>query len=211
MARLEIMGAPPSTYTRVARMAALEKAVPFDFTPAMPHSPEVKAIHPAGKVPVMRHGGVTMFETRAIVHYIDETFDGPPLMPGTAAGDSAAEQWISYINTVSDGVLIRRYLFSYRYPKTPDKKPDRAAIDAMLPEVAREIAAFDRAIDGSGHLAGGRYSLADMFLMPILHYVRQTPEGGETIGKAKNLPAYFERHAQRESFQATMPPPPPGG
>ncbi|MGA9728767.1 MAG: glutathione S-transferase family protein, partial [Methylocella sp.] len=39
--------------------------------PAKPHSPEVNAIHPLGKVPAMRHGQFQLFESKAIVTYAD--------------------------------------------------------------------------------------------------------------------------------------------
>jgi len=208
MAQLEILGVPQSTYTRVVRMVAHEKGAPYDLVIAPPHTPDVKAIHPAGKVPVMRHNGSTMFESSAIAHYIDSHFDGPALTPRDKQGDREVEMWISYINTVTDPLLVRRYLFSYLFPKTADKKPDRAAIDAMLPEVEREVGVLDEALAKTGHLVGDRLTIADIYLMPILAYLRQTPEGGPLIAKAKHLSAFYERNASRASFKATEPPPP---
>ena len=206
MATLQIIGAPQSTYTRVVRMVAHEKGAPYEFVVAAPHSPEAKAIHPAGKVPVMRHGDTTLFESRAIAHYIDDHFDGAPLTPRTKQGDAEVEQWISYVNTVSDPLMIRRYLFAYIFPKTADKKPDRAVIDAMQPDLSREVEVLDGALAKNGHLVGDRLTLADINLMPIIAYVKQTPEGGALVAKAKNLSAFFDRHAARESFKVTAPP-----
>jgi glutathione S-transferase len=204
---LQIIGAPQSTYTRVVRMVAHEKGAPYEFVVARPHAPEVKAIHPAGKIPVMRHGDVILFESRAIAHYIDDHFDGAPLTPRNKTGDAEVEQWISYVNTITDPLLIRRYLFAYLFPKTADKKPDRAAIDAMQPELEREIEVLDGALGRNGHLAGGRLTLADLNLLPIIAYVKQTPEGGPLVAKAKNLSDFFDRHSARESFKETAPPP----
>ena len=53
---VEIVGPAPSTYTRVARMVCEEKQIPYELKQSPPHSPDVDAIHPFGKVPVMRHG-----------------------------------------------------------------------------------------------------------------------------------------------------------
>jgi glutathione S-transferase len=50
----------------------------------MPHSPEVNAIHPLGKIPVMRHGDFRLCESKAIVTYIDRVFPGPKLLPDDA-------------------------------------------------------------------------------------------------------------------------------
>jgi len=66
---LEIIGAPQSTFVRTVRIACEEKQVPYRLTPAVPHSPEVNAIHPLGTIPVMRHGDFRLFESKAIVTY----------------------------------------------------------------------------------------------------------------------------------------------
>jgi glutathione S-transferase len=207
MATMQIIGTPQSTYTRVVRMVAHEKNAPYELVVGRPHTPEVQAIHPAGKIPVMRHGDTTLFESRAIAHYIDDHFDGEPLTPRTKQGDAEVEQWISYVNTITDPLMVRRYLFAYLFPKTPDKKPDRTVIDAMQPELAREVEVLDSALGKNGHLVGGRLTLADIYLMPIIAYVKQTPEGGPLVAKAKNLSTFFDCHAERESFKVTAPPP----
>jgi glutathione S-transferase len=207
MATLQIIGAAQSNFVRVVRMAAHEKGVPYEFIPAAPGSPEVRKIHPAGRIPVMRHGDVTLFESRAIAHYIDEHFEGPPLTLGDKHADAKIEQWISYIATVSDPLIVRRYLFAYFFPKTADKKPDRALIDELVPAVAREIEVLDGAINENGFLVGDRFTLADIYLLPIVRFATRLPESGEFVRKSKNLGRYHDRHAERESFKATEPAP----
>jgi glutathione S-transferase len=81
MAAVEIIGFPQSTYTRVARMVCEEKAIPYDLKASPPHSPDVTAIHPFGKIPVMRHGDFELCESKAIATYLDLTFPGPKLIP----------------------------------------------------------------------------------------------------------------------------------
>ena len=76
MATLEIIGAPQSNFVRTARIACMEKGVPYTLTPARPHTPDVDAIHPFGKIPVMRHGDLSLCETKAICTYIDLAFEG---------------------------------------------------------------------------------------------------------------------------------------
>ncbi len=210
MAQLEIIGIPQSTYVRVARMVCEEKGVPYDLKPAAPHSPEIDAIHPFGKVPAMRHGDIELCESKAIASYIDRVFGGPKVIPDDPKQAAEVEQWVSLTNTVIDPTMIRTYLLNYIFPKGPDGKPDRAAIDGALPDMRKQAAILDKAVSKSGHLAGNGFSLADINLMPILFYVRQFPEGGEIVKSAKNLEAYFGRHSARPSFKNTMPPPPPG-
>ena len=208
MAKLEIIGVPQSTFVRVARMVCEEKGVPYELTPARPHTPEVDAIHPFGKIPAMRHGDMTLCESKAVATYIDRSFDGPKVIPEDPKVAAQVEQWVSIVNTVIDPTMVRVYLMNYVFPKTADGKPDRAAIDAVVPAVRTQAEILDKAVAKTGHLAGDTFTLADINLMPILFYVRQFPEGREIVGSATNLEAYFNRHAERPSFKATMPAPP---
>lgn len=208
MASVEIFGIAPSTYTRAIRMACEEKGVAYDLKPAMPHTPEVAAVHPFGKIPVLKHGDLMLCESKAIATYLDRAFDGPALFPRDPRDLALAEQWISLVNTVIDQVLVRTYLFAYVFPKTADGKPDRPKIEAIVPTMREHIALLDKAVAKTGYLGGAQYSFADINLMPILAYVRDLPEGGEAIAKSANLAAYFERNAARPAFKNTVPPPP---
>lgn len=207
MANIEIIGVPQSTYVRVVRMACEEKGVPYDYkADAPPHSPVVDAIHPFGKVPVMRHDGLELCESKAIASYIDRTFNGPKLIPDDPRQAAQVEQWISIVNTVIDPAMIREYVLGYIFAK--DGKPDRSRIDGAVEKMKPQAAVLDRAV-ASGHVVGDRFTLADIYLMPILFYVQKFPEGGEILKGTKNLTGYFARHAARPSFKNTMPPPPP--
>jgi len=209
MPTVEIIGFAPSTYVRTVRMACEEKGVPYELKSAAPHSPEVLAIHPFGKIPVLRHGDFELCESKAIATYLDKAFAGPPLFPEDPRSAALAEQWVSLVNSMMDRVMIRTYLFGYFFPKTADGKPDRGAIDAVVPELRSQIAILDKGVAKTGHLAGDRFTFADINLLPILFYVKMFPEGADAIAGARNLAAYYERHAQRPSFKNTIPPPPP--
>ena len=209
MPNVEIIGFAPSTYVRVVRMACEEKAIPYDLTPAPPHSPDVAAIHPFGKIPVMRHGDFELCESKAIATYLDLSFPGPKLIPSEPRQAALTEQWVSLVNTRIDTTLVRTYLFHYLFPKTADGKPDRTAIDAVVPAMQEEIGLLDRAVSKGGYLAGDTLTFADLNVMPILYYLKNFPEAGQAIAGGKSLPAYYDRMAERPSFKNTVPPPPP--
>jgi glutathione S-transferase len=209
MPNVEIIGPAPSTYTRAVRMVCEEKSIPYDLKQSPPHSTDVDAIHPFGKVPVMRHGDFELCESKAIATYLDLAFPGPKLIPTDPRHAALTEQWVSLVNTKMDGTLVRTYLVSYAFPKTPDGSPDRKVIDAVVPAVKQEIELLDRAVAKGGYLAGDSFTFADINVMPILAYLKNLPESGGAIVAAKSLSAYFDRLAARPSFQKTMPPPRP--
>jgi len=206
MPALEIIGAPQSNYVWVVRMVCAEKGVPYELNPVRPHSPDVDAIHPFGKIPVMRHGDVTLCESKAIATYIDRVFDGPKVIPDDPKLAAQVEQWVSLGNVEFDKLMIRQYVVGYAFPKEPGK-PDMAAIAAAAEKMKPQIAVLDKAV-ASGHLVGDSLTLADINILPMLFYVNRFEEGKAMLGAAKNLSAYMERHFARPSFQASRPPPP---
>jgi glutathione S-transferase len=209
MPNVEIIGFAPSTYVRTARMVCEEKAIPYDLKPAAPHSPDVMAIHPFGKIPVMRHGDFELCESKAIATYLDLTFPGPKLIPTDPRHAALTEQWVSLVNTKMDSTMVRTYLFAYIFPKTGDGQPDRKMIDGVLPALGEEIGFLDRAVAKGGYLAGDSFTFADINVMPILFYLQKFPEASAAIAAAKPLAAYYDRMAARPSFTNTIPPPPP--
>jgi glutathione S-transferase len=208
MQKVEIVGPAPSTYTRAARMVCEEKSIPYELKQSPPHSPDVDAIHPFGKVPVMRHGDFELCESKAIATYLDLSFPGPKLIPTDPRHAALTEQWVSLVNTKMDGTLVRTYLLNYIFPKGADGKPDRKVIDGVAPAVKEEIELLDRAVAKGGYLAGDSFTFADINVMPILAYLRNFPESAAAIAGAKSLSAYYDRLSARPSFRNTMPPPP---
>jgi glutathione S-transferase len=168
-------------------------------------APEITAIHPFGKMPVLRHGDFEVCESKAIATYLG-AFPGPKLIPIDARPAALTEQWVSLINTVMDATLVRTYLLAYAFPRTADGQPDRKAIDAVTPAVRAQLAILDKAVAGTGYLVGDQFTFADINLLPILYYIRQLPEAAETLAASTHLAAYYDRHASRSSFTRTVPP-----
>ena len=207
MTRPEIIGSERSTYTRVVRMVCEEKGIDYLLSERKLGAPEIAAIHPLGKMPVLRHGEIKLFESSAIATYLDRVFPRPSVFPPDPYLAALTAQWVSFVNTSVDRTLIRTYLFAYIAPKGPDGTPDRAAIDAVMPAVREQLGILDRAVAATGHLVGGEFSFADINLLPILDRVKLAPEGAQALAAARHLTSYFERHAARPSFVRTTPPP----
>jgi len=210
MPELQIIGAPQSNYVWVSRIACYEKGVPYTLVPVMPHTPEIDAIHPLGKIPAMRHGDLTLAESRAICFYIDHAFSGPPLVSRDPAEGARTEQWISIVNTHFDVLVARPYVGAYFFPGTPDGSPNRAIIETVLPKLEAQIAMLDHAVAKTGHLVGNSFTLADMNVLPMLFYLDKLPESRAMMRRTANLSAYCERHMARPSVKEATPPPFPG-
>jgi len=203
---IEIIGAPQSVYVRTTRMAFEEKGVAYSLTAAGPNSARVNALHPFGKIPVMRHGNFTLFESKAIATYIDRTFEGPALIPQEARSAAIVEQWISAVNTSIFPTAVI-YMQANAFPKGPNGQRDEAIVAETIPKLSHYMEVLNNAVGATGYFAGNAFSLADMYLMPLLGYLRIFPESRELFERAEFLLRYFENHSSRESFVKTTPPP----
>ena len=201
-----ILGDPRSSYVRSARMAFVEKGVAYTLEPHPPHSPPVDAIHPFGKVPVLRCGALTLFESSAILRYIDEALPGPKLMPDTPADRARVEQWISATHCYFYDAMVARYVLQYVFPRGAGGKPDRAVIDTGIADMKKQFAMLEPVYGGREWLVGDRVSLADLLLAPIVFYVQAMPEGKEVLAPFANIRRAHAAIAARPSFQATVPP-----
>ena len=206
MPKPEIIGSVRSTYTRAVCMVCEEKGIEYVLTERPLHAPELLAIHPFGMMPVLRHGDVELFESKAIATYLDRSFPGRSVFPSDPYLCALTEQWVSLVNTVMDRTLIRTYLFAYIAPKTANGGPDREAIEAVMPAVREQLGILDKAVARTGYLVDDQFTFADVNLLQILHRVGQLPEGAKALAVATHLAGYYERHAARPSFVRTTPP-----
>ncbi|VVD80655.1 glutathione S-transferase [Pandoraea terrae] len=201
-----VIGDPRSTYCRTVRMALAEKGVAYSLQPLPPHSPEVLSRNPFGRIPVFCDGPIEFYETRAILGYIEEAFDGPNLLPQSGITARArGEQWISLINCHAYDAMVRRYVLQYVFPKGENGQPDRAVIDAALPEIASQLAVLDQAYGERDYLVGTTVSMADLFVAPVLAYVGMFPEGAALLEKSPNVQRGQAVMRDRPSFAATQP------
>jgi len=205
-ATLTLLGDPRSTYTRTARMGLAEKGVKYSMQQTGPRTPEILAVHPFGRIPAFRDGDFEVFETSAILRYVDESFEGPPLLPWTIRDRTRCEQWVSAINFYCYDAMIRRYVLQYLFPRGAGGQPDRAVIDGALKDIAEHLAIFDRGYGNREFLAGNALSMADLFLAPILAYIEAMPEGAQLFASVPNVRRGQAVMRGRPSFKDTEPP-----
>lgn len=203
MSKVQVVGLPQSNYVWAVRIALAEKGVAHENVPAPPHAPEL-ADHPLGKIPLLRHGEVTVAESRAIIDYVDRVFPGPRLSPADPVAAAVGDAWTSILTTTMEPLLIRQYLFAYMFPAGEGGALDRPAIAALLPKVAQALDVLERGLS-DGSLGGEPFGRTDAYLVPILFYLRRTPEGGPMLAVRPALTRYLDAQLQRPSVESTRP------
>jgi glutathione S-transferase len=201
MTQLSLYGPPQSSYVRAARITCLEKGVSHRLESIELGSAEHERLHPWRRVPAMRHGDVALYETSAIIRYVDEAFDGPRLTPTTPAARGVMEQWISALNCYVYRSWIKNYALEYIIPKFRGGTPNREAIEGGLAAMDRDVARLDEGYGARPWLAGDTMSLADLLVAPMVQTISMFPEGSAALAKRKNLSRAYEALRSRESFK----------
>jgi glutathione S-transferase len=203
---LTLLGSPRSTYVRTARMGFAEKGVAVTLKPVAPHSPELLAVHPFGRMPALLDGETAVWETIAILRYLDDSFgDAPLLTPARSTERVLCDQWVSAVNCYLYDTMVRRYVLQYIFPKGEGGQPDRAVIDQAVSEMPAQLTALEKVYERGDFIAGNGLSFADLFVAPILHYVEQMPEGKRLLTDMPNIRRAQGVIRQRPSFIATAP------
>jgi glutathione S-transferase len=211
MSEFIVYGIPGSPFMRAVLAALEEKGAPYELKPVAPgeHRGEAyRKMHPFSRIPVVRHGDFTLYETQAILRYIDAAFDGPSLQPADIRAQARMNQLMGindwyFFPQVGVPVVFQRLIG----PVLMGTKADEAVVAAAQPNAANCIAVINGMLDDQPFLTGDAISLADLQLFPQLEYFGQTPEGRALI-EGTPLNGWLQRMAARPSMQATLPPEP---
>src|ERR1700730_9731831 len=96
-----VFGFPRSTFVQIVRLVLTHKNVSYTFRDLEPEmgKPTHLALHPFNRVPILQHADFTVYETSAIVNYVEETFDSVALRPASPRERARMDQWISAVNS----------------------------------------------------------------------------------------------------------------
>jgi glutathione S-transferase len=189
-ANITLYGFQVSTFVNVARLVLHEKGVPFRFVDLADDMGTARhlALHPFNRVPILEHDGFVVYETSAIALYVDEAFEGPALQPADPRERARVRQWMSALSSYYYP-YIAFHLGHERivYPAL-GIVADEKVVAAALPRIAVCLEVMERALgEGDGFLVGGRQTLADFFLMPVMTTLSLTPEGQAMLEKTPRI------------------------
>src|SRR5919108_1605857 len=170
MANPIVYGPAADTYVWSARLALAEKGVTHELVdvPFGAHRDEPHlSRHPFAKVPTFAHDGFALYETQAIMRYVDERFGGAPLQPEDVHEWSRMNQIIGIVDayawpSIAGTILFNRMLV----PRFLGGSPDEAAIEAALPRARLCLSEIDRLMGDHRFLASEHVSLADVMAIP---------------------------------------------
>ena len=210
MAQPIIYGADYSTYVRSVRMALEEKGAAYklekvDILSGQSQKPEYLARHPFGKIPAFEHDRFRLYESSAILRYIDDVFPGPPLQPQDPRQRARMNQIMSILDSYGYPALIATIVVQRTIVPTMGGEPDETAVAAVLPTARKTIEVINGILGDHPFLTGESLSLADLLLVPIYHYALRTPEGDAILKAAHGLQRWWAGVSTRPSVVETKP------
>jgi glutathione S-transferase len=197
-----------STYVRSVRITLAEKGVEYDqrefnFLEGWPDGYE--KLHPFMKVPAFEHDGLVLYETPAIMMYVNAAFDGPALLSDVPAMRAKTLQAVNVVDNYAYDALITRTFIPRALVPMLGGTTDESVIDNAKGDCERAISVLNGMLDGQQYFGGDSVSLADFHVVPVLHYASQIPEGQALLGNAGALSAWMERMSTRDSVSSTIP------
>ena len=207
-----VYGFPRSSFVNIVRMILAHKDVPYTFhdLETVMGKPEHLALHPFDRVPVLRHGDFTVYETSAIVAYVDEAFPGVRMTPQDIRARGRMNQWISAVNSYFYYYMI--YHVTHERVVFPELgiASDEKVVAHALPKIEVGLGALERELShGQDYLIGAELSLADFYLLPSTFAFSMTEEGKKMYPR---FPAFCRWRERMENlpiiktYRASLPP-----
>ena len=157
--------------------------------------PELIAVHPLGKSPVLTDGAATIIESGAITDYVIRRHAGGRLAPDPASPDyDAYQQWLHYAEgSAMLPMLLRMYVGMLREAGAP-------LHPRIESEVANHLAYVDGALAGRQFFVGDALTGADI----QMSFVAEVAKAHGKLGDYPNLAAWIGRMHERPAWKAAL-------
>jgi glutathione S-transferase len=172
--------------------------------------PELRAVHPLGKSPVITDGDITVAESGAIVEYLVDTY-GPQLRP--AAGTPERRRctyWLHFAEGSLMPPLLMKLVFDkIRSARVPFfVKPvvkgvaDQVTASFIAPNLTRLLAFMEAELDGRAWFAGDAFSAADVQMSYPVEAA--AARAGLTAASHPRLADWLARVQARPAYQRAL-------
>lgn len=182
-----------------------DKSIEVSIADGDTYKPEFLQLNPNGKVPVIVHDEVILFESAAITLYLGETFDVqlglyPP--PGPSRGE--VMKWVVWASTdiafTAKAIHIHLEAVAAEakasgLPVCPnDQNKSSHEYESAKQQMTKHIKVLDGALVGKQYLAGSKYSLADVHVHCVIWWISTMHPITETTPNVQAWIARVKQH-----------------
>lgn len=190
-----------SPFCRKVRLTLAEKKIEVDLVEERywEHQPDFLRRNPAGKVPVLKHDGMTMAESQAICEYLDETHPDPRLLPRDASGRCEVRRLCGWFDDKFNTEVTARIIGERVWKKIrKEGYPDSRTVKSGLSAIKYHLDYMGWLLDQRRWLAGDMMTLADFAAaahLSCLDYISDVDWNRSTsvrdwYAKIKSRPAF---------------------
>lgn len=193
---------PFSTYARRVHIAMIEKGIAFepvlvDMAAKKHKEASYLAFNPYGRVPALEEDGFVVYESSAILNYLEATHPQPALVPADAKGRALVDMHMKLCDIQmarQTGIII----FPMRF--LPKERWDEKAMAQARAEIEKHLAIVNAQLGDAEWMVGNRYSLVEVAYTPFVQFLPLME-----ITPPPTVAAWVERMLARPSAQQTVP------
>jgi len=201
-----VYGTTYSVYVRIVRLALEEKHEDYDLIDvdifADDPGPNAQR-HPFHRIPTFHHDGFDLYETGAIVRYLDDAIPNPPLMPDEPKHRARVNQIISMLDNYAYPSWVWGLYVQLVSNPVEGRMTDDNIVEASITKAKTclESIADLRPKNGT-FLINDRVSLADIYAVPMYSYLTMTDIGRQLVADT-DWPQWWENMRGRDSVVRT--------
>ena len=193
---------PLSTFSQRVRIVLLEKQIAAElveldlFSPGE-FGPDYMSKNPYGRVPTIEEDGFVLYESTAILEYLEATRPEPPLLPADVRSRALVAMHtklcdLEFVPPCRKILVVKRFLPKERWV------PER--LQEAKTEVEKQLAILENWLEGRDYLVGNEFTLADVCYAPYLQFF-STLE----VEPGPRTAAWASRVVERPSVRQTKP------
>lgn len=199
-----------SPYAWKVWLALEHKAIPYElkvlsFDRGDTKAPAFRALNPRGTVPTIVDGSLTLWESDAIVEYLEDRYRDKPLLPADPAGRAVVRRIMAEAANYL-GPAVGKLFDATIFSKEASNAEHLAEVHR---ELIDELGRYDAMLSGDW-LAGGSLSLADFAVFSHARLVQRVdqrqPKNGIGGRMPTRLAAWIKRVEALPYYAKTMPP-----
>jgi glutathione S-transferase len=171
---------------------------PVDLLAGVENDAEFLAINPAGFIPAIQDGDVTMVESIAIMEYLIARH-GPTLLAPDPQ-DPAFAAYQQFLHLGEAGLAASIYFVIVSRNLAPEAERQNWGARKALEVYESRLGLVTRQLAHSPYLAGETFTAADISVTYALELAQRT--GSATLGAAEK--AYVARTSGREAYKRAM-------
>ncbi|MFI5396859.1 MAG: glutathione S-transferase family protein [Candidatus Binatia bacterium] len=194
---------PFSTFARRVRIALIEKNIPaelveVDMVARAHRAPAYLALNPYGRVPTLEEDGFVLYESTAILDYLEATHPTPPLVPADPRGRASVAMHMKLCD-----LQLARQTGTIIFPKRflPKDRWNEEAMAQAKKEIEKHLEVLENQLKGREYLVADRYSLVEVCYTPFVEFFSLVE-----VAPPAAVAAWTARMLERPSAKETRPP-----